>query len=273
MADWRIPGWNRICLCMYIQYCFYIKQTWNQLSSTFETDGLWVFELLYFVEGCVHVIESKNIKLLCVMSWLKHTKCRFYDNCQTVHNTINIGIRDAKPPAYAKHSLSRIIVDYKKKVKRNIFLTTSFSQRLSHTVFLTISFSQRLSHNGLFTTPFSHLSPYIALHSLLYKYPKISQICLNSDPRNFINFSWSNWNLDVAHQQCIFCHCMKFQNPRTKASYPSCADKVLYEYPKISQIGLSSDRRYIDNFWSIKLKPQRCTSTIYILSLCEVSQT
>ena len=65
---------------------------------------------------------------------------------------------------------------------------------------------------------------------------------------------------------------MKFQNPRTEASYQSTADKELYRYPKISQIRLSTDPRNFDNFWSIKLKPQRCTSAIYILSLCEVSE-
>ena len=69
-----------------------------------------------------------------------------------IFSTNNIGFRDAKLPAYAKHSLSRIIVDYKKQVKRIIFLTTSFSQRLSHTVFLTTSFSQRL-FNNVYLTP------------------------------------------------------------------------------------------------------------------------
>ena len=57
----------------------------------------------------------------------------------------------------------------------------------------------------------------------------------------------------------------------TEASYQSAADKVLYKYPKISQIRLSSDPRNFDNFLSIKMKPQRCTSAIYILSLCEFS--
>ena len=50
---------------------------------------------------------------------------------------------------------------------------------------------------------------------------------------------------------------MKFRNPRTEASYQSGVDKVLYKYPKISQIRLSSNPRNFDNFWSIKLKPQR----------------
>ena len=76
----------------------------------------------------------------------------------------NIGIRDAKPLAYANNSLSRIFVDRKNQVKRNIFLTMSFlqllfSQRLSYNIFLTMSFStsfsQSLSHNIFLTTSFS----------------------------------------------------------------------------------------------------------------------
>ena len=46
---------------------------------------------------------------------------------------------------------------------------------------------------------------------------------------------------------------------------------VLYKYPKITQFCLSSVPCFFDIFWSIKLKPQRCTSAIYIHSLCEVS--
>ena len=53
---------------------------------------------------------------------------------------------------------------------------------------------------------------------------------------------------------------MKFKNPRTKASYQSAAGKVLYKYPKMSQIRLSSDPPNFDNFWSIKLKPQLSTT-------------
>ena len=55
-------------------------------------------------------------------------------------------------------------------------------------------------------------------------------------------------------------------------SYQSAADKVLYDYPQISQIRLSSNPRNFDDFWSIKLKPRRCTSAIYIRTLCEVSE-
>ena len=59
--------------------------------------------------------------------------------CAIQITNYNIGIRDAKPPAYAKHSLSRIFVNKKKKVKINLFLTTTFLQRISHNVFLTTS--------------------------------------------------------------------------------------------------------------------------------------
>ena len=143
-------------------------------------------------------------------------------------NDRNIGIRDAKPPAYAKHSLSRIFVDWKKQVERNIFLTTSFLQRLSHN-----SFSQRLSHNVFLTTSFSQRIS----HSVFLK-------PLHNHPHNVV--------------------------PKTSQYTRNLS--VLYKYLKISQIRLSSIPRNFDNFWSIKLKPRRCTSAIYILPPCEVSE-
>ena len=127
------------------------------------------------------------------------------------------------------------------RLSLNAFLTPVFSQRLSHYVFLTTSYSQRLSHNIFLTLLRLHIGPhnvvliksqYSRNPSVLYKYPKMSQICLSSDPCFFIIFCWSNWNLHVAHLQYIFCHCMKFQNPRTEASCQRVADKLLYKYPK-----------------------------------------
>ena len=44
----------------------------------------------------------------------------------------------------------------------------------------------------------------------------------------------------------------------------------MFKYPKKSQIRLSSNPRNFDNFLSIKRTLRRCTSAIYILSLCEV---
>ena len=236
------------------------------------------------------------------------------------------------------------------RLPQNVFFTTTLSQRLSHNVFfqrlsfnvlLTTSFSQPLSHNVVFTPMPQHICPQrhdnLSLCSMLrppYKYPlkylklvyvqtpvistffdwlnwnfdvahlqyiylftvwsfrTLGQRLKTKEPRTncciniskyikFVQvqtpvistfFGQSNWNLNVAHLQYIFFHCGRFQNPRTKASYQNAADKVLYEYPKISQICLSSDPRFFDNFWSIKLKPRRCTSTIYIRSLCEVSE-
>ena len=130
--------------------------------------------------------------------------------------SLNIVIRDAKPPAYASNYLSRIFVNGKKQVKRNIFLTMSFiqlifsqpfltksfSQRHSNNVFLTTFFSQRLSHNVFLTASFFPPLPlnnhphyvilstpqYMRNRSVLYKYPKISQIRLGSNPLNFANF-------------------------------------------------------------------------------------
>ena len=60
------------------------------------------------------------------------------------------------------------------------------------------------------------------------KYLKVVQV---QTPVISTIFSRSNWNLDVAHLQYIFFHCVKFQNPKTEASYQSAADKVLYKHP------------------------------------------
>ena len=59
-----------------------------------------------------------------------------------------------------------------------------------------------------------------------------SQIYLSSDPRNSDIFWLIIWNLDLAHLQYIFFHCVKFQSPSTRASYKNATDKVLYKYPK-----------------------------------------
>ena len=137
-----------------------------------------------------------------------------------IFSTNNIGFRDAKLPAYAKHSLSRIFVNKKKKVEINIFLTTTFLQRLSYNVLLTTSFSQRLP-----TTSFSHRCPNIFVHM--------------RSPHNVTIYMYV-WS---------FCAVQMSQNIRKSLKFkPS----------------------NFDNFWSIKLKPRRCTSAIYILSLWEV---
>ena len=47
---------------------------------------------------------------------------------------------------------------------------------------------------------------------------------------------------------------------------------VRCKYLKISQIRQRSDPLNFDIFWSIKLKPRRCTPAIYIHALCEVSE-
>ena len=135
-------------------------------------------------------------------------------------------------------------------LKRSRSKEISFSQRLSHNVSLTTSVLQCLSHN-VFLTPLPlHIRPhnvvlttsqYARNVSVLYTNLKISHICLSSDPR-------------------------------TEASYQSAADKVLHKHPRISQNRPSSNPRNFDNFWSIKLKPRRCTPAIYILSLWEVSE-
>ena len=144
-------------------------------------------------------------------------------------------------------------MSFSRRLSHNVFLTT-----FSFNVFLSMSCSQRLFHNLFLTTSCSHRCPNIFVHNVtiisLYvlcsdrrtNTPKISQISLYSDPRNFDIF----WLIKFAfaHLQYIFVHCVKFQNPRTKASYQSAADKLLYKYPKISQIRLSSNPRNFDDF-------------------------
>ena len=114
-------------------------------------------------------------------------------------------------------------------LSHNVFLTTFFTQRLSHIVFLTPLPLHIRPHNVVLTT-----SRYLGyFFGCINTYPKINQIRLSSDPRNFDNF----WSIKLKCRRCtsaIFLHYAKFQNPTTKASYQSVAEKVLYKYPKIS---------------------------------------
>ena len=82
-------------------------------------------------------------------------RCRAFRHCNHNGNRhskwtecseyFNIGIRDAKPPAYATFFMTNICwlkeAGQKKYLYHNDFLTTSFSQRLTHNVSLTTSFS------------------------------------------------------------------------------------------------------------------------------------
>ena len=114
-------------------------------------------------------------------------------------------------------------------LSHNVFLTTFFTQRLSHIVFLTPLPLHIRPHNVVLTT-----SRYLGyFFGCINTYPKINQIRLSSDPRNFDNF----WSIKLKRRRCtsaIFLHYAKFQNPTTKASNQSVAEKVLYKYPKIS---------------------------------------
>ena len=141
----------------------------------------------------------------------------------------------------------------KKQVKRNIFLTTSFSQRLFNNDCLITYFSWHISHNVMFTPMPYHIRPqrhdkyvrvrYFSWCFMLrppYKYTKISRIRLSSELRNFNFFARPNWNFTVAHLQYILYHSLKFPQNGTTASYQSAADKVWYKYSKKSQIYLRS---------------------------------
>ena len=105
---------------------------------------------------------------------------------------------------------------------------------LSHNDFL-MTFLQRLSHNIFLTTSFSQRLS----HNVF-----LTPLPLHIRPHS------------------VFLTTLQYTRNLS----------VLYKYPKIFQICLSSESRNFDNFWSIKLTPRRCTSTIYILSLCEVSE-
>ena len=114
----------------------------------------------------------------------------------------------------------------------------SIKRQVKRNIFLTTTFLQGLSHNGFFTTSFSRLS-----HNV------------------FPTTSFSH--------RCpyIFFHTMQSSQRHNMRNL-----SVLYIRPKISQIRLSSVPCNLHILESIKLKPRRCTSAIYILSVCEVSE-
>ena len=135
-----------------------------------------------------------------------------------------------------------------------VFFTTSFSQRLSQNVFRPTFFSQRLFHTEAFTYSSSQRSPKnVTLHAWYF--------CVVQISKN-ISINRSIWNVDAAHLPYIFCHCVKFQNPRTKTSYQSAADKVLYKYPKISQIPVISTILERSN-WNLNVAHLHYISSIW----------
>ena len=96
----------------------------------------------------------------------------------------------------------------------------------------TTYFSQRLSHNVLLTTSFTQRLP---TTSFSHRCPNI-----------FVHMR-SPYNVTI--YVCSFCAVQMSQNIRNSLKFkPGNFDK----------------------FRSIKLTPRRCTSAIYILSLCEV---
>ena len=117
-------------------------------------------------------------------------------------------------------------------IKRSRSKEISFSQRLSYNYFLTTSFSQRVSHNVFLTMSFSQP----LFHNVF-----LTPLPLHIRPTNVV-LTTSQFTRNLS---------------------------LLYKCPIISHIRLSSNPRNFD-FWSIKLKPRRCTSAIYIISLCEV---
>ena len=72
---------------------------------------------------------------------------------------------------------------------------------------------------------------------------------------------------ELTRGYCIFFNCVKFQNPRTEASYQSVADKVLYKH------------KFLQNVIIITLKHrhQRCKApslckTFFITSNCRLNE-
>ena len=112
----------------------------------------------------------------------RHQRCKAPSLCKAFFITSNCRLKETGQKNYLSH---------------NVFLSTPFSHRFSHNVFLTTSYSQRLSHNIFLTLLPLHIGPHTVVltksqysrnPSVLYKYPKISQICLSSDPCYFIIF-------------------------------------------------------------------------------------
>ena len=164
----------------------------------FSCDISWLFRVYYWP---LNVIFTLNMALK--SSW--H------------HILIDIGIRDAQSPAYAKHSLSRIFVDSIKRSRPKDFLTTSFSKRLSHNGFLKASLSRRLSYNVFLTTFLFHIVPLknsstqrsphnVTIYAESFYAEHISINISNSSkfrpPVIATNFVRSNWNLDVTRLVC-----------------------------------------------------------------------
>ena len=110
----------------------------------------------------------------------RHQRCKAPSLCKTFFITSNCRLKETVQKNYLSH---------------NVFLSTPFSHRFSHNVFLTTSYSQRLSHNIFLTLLPLNIGPHNDVltksqhsrnPSVLYKYPKISQICRSSDP-SYIN--------------------------------------------------------------------------------------
>ena len=145
----------------------------------------------------------------------------------------------------------------------HIFLTKSFSQRNTHKVFLTSSFSQRNAHNVILTTSFSQRFSdnfiLTTLSFLIYIYMNI-HVC-------FFRLS-HNVFLTPLLLHCTYSSTQRSPHNITIYAYCFCA---VHKSQNISYLSKFRPRNF-DIFLFIKLKPRRCTSAIYYLSLWEVSE-
>ena len=123
-----------------------------------------------------------------------------------------------------------------------------------HNVVLTTSFSQRLSHNVFLTTSFSHRCPYIFVHTYVHNVFLTTSFSQRLFHNVFLTTSFSHRCFYI-----FFRTTKSSQRHNIRVIFVCCTNIPKY---------LKFRPRYFDNFWSIKLKPLRCTFTIYILSLC-----
>ena len=120
----------------------------------------------------------------------RHQRCKapspqppaiFYHEYLSIERSRSNEISFLQVPSYNVFSHSVFLTaSFSQHLSQNVFLTPYFLQRLSHSVFLTPLPLHNHPHNVVITT-----SQYTRNLSLLYKYPKISQIRLSANPRNF----------------------------------------------------------------------------------------
>ena len=166
----------------------------------------------------------------------RHQRCKAPSPCKTFFITNNCRLKEASQKKDHSHNVF-LTTAFTQRLAHNIFLPTFFSQRLPHYNFLTTSLS-RLSHNVFLTTSFSHRCPDIFVHttysSQLHNIRVIFLCCKNStNIPKYLNQTETS----TLHT----CNIYSVTMWRFRTLGQRLHTKVLYKYPKISQICLCSN--------------------------------